>query len=596
MAENVGGIEATVGVVGDPSGPALEKLKREMENVEVKMRILTRSFAEGEMVADVYARKMGVLDATHRQYARTVESLTLGSGEAAKSTRNLGNTILFASNAFQDFSAAGMLGVTNNIPQIVMALGFGSGLAGVLMVAGMGVQVLTKHWHEFTEAMGLGAVETATQEMERLGKATHKTAEETERLDKLKSREATHKEVVESKTEDEKAVESAMKKAIAESGGRDVMKQLLAKEKPFHNMNQDDLDAIATAKTRDQAIEQERRDQGWADPIKLGIRKSKGTEAEVRKKIEDRLAVENTEAVNTLLDDAIKGTGDVAAQARKTILDTVKSNPGAFKPGTASRLEAAHPGMLKELEAIDEGNKREETNYAEGLAAIRNAETDRKFEERWKEEFDSPYGGDGIDPERDYEKKKKEEKEKDRVLATMVARGKDAEDEDKRERKFQLEHTGFEAEGRKNTRNFQKEKVEDLIKDTPGFGELSERFYAKALGDTGMDSEKARAKLESQIKADLVKGGATPEAALSKAFALSKDISRSVNEDIMGNVLNPEIRNSQQMGIEQVNRNAQAAISNDNPQVRNLEDMKKYLAKILENTSRMNFPMPRRKM
>lgn len=66
---------------------------------------------------------------------RAVDQLATGH-------RNLGTSVLIASNAIQDFAAAGMRGVTNNVAQFASSLGFGAGLAGVMMVGG----VIAEKW------------------------------------------------------------------------------------------------------------------------------------------------------------------------------------------------------------------------------------------------------------------------------------------------------------------------------------------------------------------------------------------------------------------------------------------------------------------
>lgn len=72
---------------------------------------------------------------------------------AAESSRNFGSTILYASYAVQDFTSQigtrGMLGglaaIQNNIPQILVGLGVGTGFAGVVSLAAVAVGTLASN-------------------------------------------------------------------------------------------------------------------------------------------------------------------------------------------------------------------------------------------------------------------------------------------------------------------------------------------------------------------------------------------------------------------------------------------------------------------
>jgi hypothetical protein len=69
------------------------------------------------------------------------------------SARRMGDAVLYSSNALQDFAAAGMRGVTNNIPQILQALGMGSGLAGVAMAVGVAFEASLPFIQKFMEGL-----------------------------------------------------------------------------------------------------------------------------------------------------------------------------------------------------------------------------------------------------------------------------------------------------------------------------------------------------------------------------------------------------------------------------------------------------------
>ncbi len=63
---------------------------------------------------------------------------TMGAAGAGK---DRGRGLLIFGQGVQDFEAAGMRGITNQIDQFAQALGVGAGLAGVLTIAGVAIQV-----------------------------------------------------------------------------------------------------------------------------------------------------------------------------------------------------------------------------------------------------------------------------------------------------------------------------------------------------------------------------------------------------------------------------------------------------------------------
>lgn len=89
--------------------------------------------------------------------------------------------ILYLSQTIEDLQY-GLSAVINNIPMLVMAMGGGPGLAGVVSIAAVGVNVLARNWDGLMSAFGNSKVETEAERMERLAKATKLTADEAKEL------------------------------------------------------------------------------------------------------------------------------------------------------------------------------------------------------------------------------------------------------------------------------------------------------------------------------------------------------------------------------------------------------------------------------
>ncbi|MFZ2279311.1 MAG: hypothetical protein WAW39_16075 [Prosthecobacter sp.] len=74
-----------------------------------------------------------------------VNQLHEAQQKASGSAQNLGTQVLYASRGLQDFQAAGMLGIANNLEQIAMSMGLGAGVAGAATVLGVAVQTMGPH-------------------------------------------------------------------------------------------------------------------------------------------------------------------------------------------------------------------------------------------------------------------------------------------------------------------------------------------------------------------------------------------------------------------------------------------------------------------
>lgn len=76
------------------------------------------------------------------QVNQAVTKTAVSQDKAAKSGVNMGQALLQGSRGFQDFQAAGLNGLANNLEGIAMGLGLGSGIAGAVTVMAVAVQTL----------------------------------------------------------------------------------------------------------------------------------------------------------------------------------------------------------------------------------------------------------------------------------------------------------------------------------------------------------------------------------------------------------------------------------------------------------------------
>lgn len=156
------------------------------------------------------------------------------TGEAGKQSAAGARAVLELSRGVEDFTTGGPIGLLNNIPGIFESVGSAvglsagavAGLTGGVSILATAAYILWRNWDGVMGALGQGKIETEAEEMERLEKATKRTADETKRLKELKDeekRQKEHEQEIERlnklKSEQEREVGAGVDKAIGESGG-----------------------------------------------------------------------------------------------------------------------------------------------------------------------------------------------------------------------------------------------------------------------------------------------------------------------------------------------------------------------------------------
>jgi hypothetical protein len=84
------------------------------------------------------------------QVNQSAEALDRGS----KKGMNFGQAMLTGSRGVQDFAAAGIPGMVNNVESLAAALGFGASAAGGFTLAFVGIELLMKSWPAIKAALG----------------------------------------------------------------------------------------------------------------------------------------------------------------------------------------------------------------------------------------------------------------------------------------------------------------------------------------------------------------------------------------------------------------------------------------------------------
>jgi hypothetical protein len=164
-----------------------EEVARAIAREEQELRNLQAALQAGAIGFDEFERQcndvIGRLDALRASSTATTPVLQ-GLGETAAGFGRLGTaaegaggrvasfgrTMIEASRFLQDFQAAGLMGVLNNIEGLSIALGLGSGLAGVLTIVGVAIQQFMPQIRDFLDSMRQGIPREMVDGVEDLGR------------------------------------------------------------------------------------------------------------------------------------------------------------------------------------------------------------------------------------------------------------------------------------------------------------------------------------------------------------------------------------------------------------------------------------------
>lgn len=286
MAENVGGISASVELEEGSLDAQLARIRQSMQTTAQQIQQVNVQFAGGAMSVETYVSKIevlqraqGVLTSQSRALEQQIRatnaaaaaaatgssSFAVGLGGAADSTSKmtinsaaLTRGIVDLSRGFEDFTTGGFLGILNNLPGMTANIAMGFGVAAEKALAmGTAVSVIAtasfalyKNWGQVQSLLGTGLDIPALKGLEALEdrlKTLNKRIEELRGKGKLslaesfELREATEERAtVKRGIEDTKQLErvtgdpaaaekargEAFAKAVAESGGKNALGQL----------------------------------------------------------------------------------------------------------------------------------------------------------------------------------------------------------------------------------------------------------------------------------------------------------------------------------------------------------------------------------
>jgi hypothetical protein len=355
--------------------------------------------------AAIEAEKAALLAAgpAARQHAQALADLTqqLKAAQAAASGGGLGGGkgvyLLTQLAQTADDAQYGIRGVTNNIVAMTSMLGPWGAAVGIGVV---GVAQLVEHWDSISALWGQGHTATEAERMEKLAKATHRTAEEQAEYNRLKRAEAAF-EAAMPPTKAEAESSKAAVDVVRERGGSiDLARRLAAAraaaEGPETGLDDADAKKLDELRRFMEAAKAAGRPYGYVQP-----------------QIDELLAKGRANLGTRAQSDVMAALGDPAAMGR--LVGELEKRPGSVDKDLIKELKSTLPG---ETGSPETKRKLEEAYDKEFVRLGReNAAKSAAFAKQYESDFSAMAHKEGA-ANLARQKQVEDEYEKGRVKAT----------------------------------------------------------------------------------------------------------------------------------------------------------------------------------
>jgi hypothetical protein len=200
MADVIGGIVAELSATDNLSEP-FERARQAVAAIEAELRRLEVEEQKGIRSTADYTAKVAQLTAEQQRLttamtaaAPRVNALDSAFGSAATKSGAFARGLLDLSRGIEDVATGGPIGGLNNIPGIFTNMASAAGVSATsvagwttgISLAATGAYLLYRNWDSVEQLWGGGGTLTEAERMDKLAKATSRTAEETEKLNKYK--------------------------------------------------------------------------------------------------------------------------------------------------------------------------------------------------------------------------------------------------------------------------------------------------------------------------------------------------------------------------------------------------------------------------
>ncbi|WP_406698558.1 hypothetical protein V5E97_06710 [Singulisphaera sp. Ch08] len=386
---DLGSIYADLDIRTGNLDQGLAKARNALDAVNKEVKQLQQEFADGAITASELSARMAALGATATElttrmqaaYAATstlhtgLEVLNASANQMTQSSGRMGQALMQLGYIADDVQY-GFSGIVNNIGPLAYGLGATGGVAAAAQLAAVGIYQLYTHWDQFMELIGQGTVKTEAEEMEALAKATSRTADEQERLNKYKKEEKDIEKMMggesKSKMETRKAVQDVYSEA-----GPEVVRAALEKTMTVSPEIQKQIDKV------NEEIKYYRENKTALESGGYFSADAKIADLEnQRDKISDQGASAKTKQASRLMLRAQQDTED-GQQARDEIGRRIRGDGGKMD-AVATRLEYTSPEALKKAKMAEyqaeEEQKKDKAATEEAKRKAKAVEEDREKE------------------------------------------------------------------------------------------------------------------------------------------------------------------------------------------------------------------------
>ncbi len=563
-------IQATGGKVGEFDA-ALKELNVTKMALVRQVGQLRQAIKEEGTEAQAATGQVKQFGAATQAAATSIDTAMVKVGGSMRSTRMAMHSSLMVGS---DLATGSVQGLTSHLERLGYGMSAVAGLSPIMgaaigagfFLAAAGVKQLVEHWDDLRVTFGFDSTKTEADHMEELGKKTHKTADETKRLNDYKREQAEIEAMMGLKTSGEQASGKAGQEALAETGVNEVetaLKNAMKREGTYYGADKQSEELKKKKATLAKTAQQDMAKTGKSDVSELTKNLMLPYLEEV-KQLEDKIGGRTDKNIERLMNQVIHGTPAEQEAANAKIAGILGKHSDLAPDQAIARLkESSVEGRGKRLEAeLTTEQEEGAAKYDKEVQARQEAEGQKKLRNKQQEEADYIKS--------DVTRAHHDAHREARATALREAAEKSRDEE------MGEATAGWDPKtmkGRKGLRQEAAQRVADAEEEAPGVGKQAEAGTA-ALMARGASPEKAAEMIGAQVAKALEKAGMTPEEAKAASVDVAAKAGHDVKEKITKKALDDkgaEAKASETFKAEDLQNRLQSAVGKDDKKM-SLED------------------------
>lgn len=531
------------------------------------------------------------------QYTTSMRNMGAESERVMRRTQSLAMGLMQVGYIVDDIQY-GFQGVVNNLSPLTMNIGMALGATGPqAAAAAAGVQIFGvaayqayQHWDDLMHSMGTGHIITEAQEMERLAKATEKTADEAKRLRDYKAVESEVKKQQGMRPDAEEKSTKKFDEAIAEGDYDTVVKGLVQ----TRGAQLENFTGVKESKKNVDDLKKKLAEADKANPDFVPLTHSdefvrdyrENLKKQLRKQLEaaeKKLESDKTKAAQQFLGEAARNEGG----RREELMSSMEANPNAFgphSPAILDKLKQSTPEKIKEQERKKRTARIAKNHEEYTQRQIREQEhEDQELARQRRENLKA--AKDAIPGVEDRTKRRIREggSQYDALKKELMGLG--FGEEDAAQAAEQINHEASnkvtaenqDPEFQRRQRHAARQRGEEAV---PGLGKMAQNMELQGIAQ-GMKPEQIWKSVTGRIRKALSDAGLKGDELNNATSEIATQADRDLKKEVVKEALKePEIRHSEVFDAGEINRRVQQSVGGD-PHKKaegQREQMIKYLA------------------